>query len=88
MIEKKIQGLLPESVVFLSPSQAGGFSGIQGAVCSVANQMELKTGERPKLVVATSELGRRGNQVAVRRMAKRMELKTGERLQDIDKRLM
>ena len=40
MIEKKIQGLLPESVVFLSPSQAGGFSGHQGAVSSVANQID------------------------------------------------
>ena len=79
MKDLRRHGMLPDSIVFLSPSQARGFSGIQGAVCSVANQMELKTGERPKLVVATSELGRRGNQVAVNRMAKRMELKTGER---------
>jgi hypothetical protein len=35
-------GLLPESVLFLSPSQAGGFSGIQGAVHSITMQMELK----------------------------------------------
>ena len=45
----------------------------------MAKLMELKTGERPTLSVAASELGRRGNQVAVHRMAKRMELKTGER---------
>ncbi len=56
MIDKKIQGLLPESVVFLSPSQAGGFSGHQGAVSSVANQMELKTGEMPSFEAAASEL--------------------------------
>ena len=77
----RLHGLLPESVEFLSPSQVGGlsegFSGHQGAVRSVANQMELKTGEMPTLAAAASELGKRGNQGTVRRMAKRMELKTG-----------
>ena len=38
-------GLLPESVEFLSPSQAGGFSGQQGAVRSVANQLYRKLGD-------------------------------------------
>ena len=77
----RLHGLLPESVEFLSPSQVGGlsegFSGHQGAVRSVANQMELKTGEMPTLAAAASELGKRGNQGTVRRMAKRVELKTG-----------
>ena len=58
-------GLLPESVEFLSPSQAGGLSGRQGAVCSVANQMKEKTGEMPTLAAAASDLGRRGNQGAL-----------------------
>jgi hypothetical protein len=67
-------GLLPESVVFLSPSQAGH----KGTVRSIANQMELKTGEMPTLVAAASELVRRGNQDAVHSAANQMELKTGE----------
>ena len=58
-------GLLPESVEFLSPSQAGGLSGRQGAVCSVADQMKEKTGEMPTLAAAASDLGRRGNQGAL-----------------------
>jgi hypothetical protein len=66
-------GLLPEPVDFLSPSQAGH----EGAVRSIANQMELETGEMPTLVAAASELGRRGNQGAVRSIANQMELKTG-----------
>ena len=52
-------GLMPKSVFFLSPSQAGGFSGHQGEVRSVANHMELKTGEMPTLAASASELGRR-----------------------------
>ncbi len=71
-------GLLPESVEFLSPSQAGGFSGHQGAVRSVANQIKLKIGEMPTLVEAASELGSRGNQGAVRSIANQMKLKTEE----------
>ena len=67
-------GLLPESVEFLSPSQAGGFSGHQGTVCSVANQMKEKTGVMPTLVVVAFELGSRGNQGTV---AKQMKEKTG-----------
>ena len=70
-------GLLPESVVFLSPSQAGDFSGIQGSVRSVANQMESETGERPTLTAAASELGRRANQGSVRSVANQMKEKTG-----------
>ena len=50
----RLHGLLPESVEFLSPSQAGGFCGMQGAVHSVAMQMELKTGEMPSLEAAAS----------------------------------
>ena len=61
----RLHGMLPESVEFLSPSQAGGFSGIQGAVRSVANQMKEETGEMPSLVAAASELGSRGNEGAV-----------------------
>ena len=71
----------PESVEFLSPSQArgfsGGFSGHQGVVRNVADQLVLKTVEMPTLVAAASELGRRGNQGAVRSIANQMELKTG-----------
>ena len=58
--------MLPESVEFLTPSQvggfAGGFSGHQGAVRSVTNQMKLKTREMPTLAAAASELGRRAYQ--------------------------
>ena len=72
----------PESVEFLSPSQArgfsGGFSGHQGVVRNVADQLVLKTVEMPTLAVAASELGRRGNQGAVRKVANQMKLKTGE----------
>jgi len=70
-------GLLPESVEFLSPSQAGGFSGHQGTVCSVANQMKEKTGVMPTLVVVGFELGSRGNQGTVSSVAKQMKVKTG-----------
>ena len=52
----RLHGLLPESVEFLSPSEAGH----QGTVCSVTNQLELKIGEMPTLAAAASELGRRG----------------------------
>ena len=58
-----LHGLLPESVEFLSPSQAG----YQGAVWSVANQMKEKTEEIPIPKAAASELGSRGKQGAVRR---------------------
>ena len=58
-------GLSPKSVEFLSPSQAGGFSGHQGTVSSVANQMELKTGEMPSFEAAASKLGRRAIQGTV-----------------------
>jgi hypothetical protein len=44
MKDIRCHGLLPESVELFSPSQAGGFSGHQGAVSSVANQMKEKTG--------------------------------------------
>ena len=70
-------GLLPESVEFLSPSQAGGFSGHQGKVCSVANQMNEKAGVMPTLVVVAFELGSRGNQGTVSSVAKQMNEKTG-----------
>ena len=73
VIEKQIQGLLPESVVFLSPSQAGGFSGHQSAVSSVANQMELKTGEMPSFEAAASELGRKAIQGMVHSVAIQMK---------------
>jgi hypothetical protein len=56
-----------------------GRRGNEGAVCSVANQMELETGEKPTLKAAASELGRRGNEGAVRSVANQMELKTGEK---------
>jgi hypothetical protein len=62
MKDLRLHGLLPESLEFLSPSQAGGFSGHQGAVRSVANQMKEKNGVLPTLAAAASELGRRGNQ--------------------------
>ncbi len=45
-----LHGLLPESVEFLSPSQASN----QGAVRSVANQMKEKIGVMPTLAVAAS----------------------------------
>ena len=73
----RLHGLLPESVEFLSPSQAGGFSGIEGAVCSVANQMELKTGKKATLKEAATELGSRGNEGTVSSFADKMELETG-----------
>ena len=56
---------------------AGGFSGIQGSVCSVTNQMELETGERPTLAAAASELGRRANQGSVCNVANQMKEKSG-----------
>jgi hypothetical protein len=56
-----------------------GRRGNEGAVRSVANQMELKTGEKPTLKAAASELGSRGNEGAVRSVANQMELKTGEK---------
>jgi len=54
-----------------------GHRGIQGSVCSVANQMELKTGEMPTLAAAASELGSRGNEGAVRSVANQMKEKSG-----------
>ena len=65
MKDLRWHGLLPESVEFLSPSQAGGFSGPQSAVRSVTNQMKEKTGVLSTLTAAASELGRRGNQGAL-----------------------
>jgi hypothetical protein len=50
----------------------------QSAVRSVANQMELETGEMPSLAAAASELGSRANQGAVRSVANQMELEIGE----------
>jgi hypothetical protein len=70
----RLHGLLPESVEFLSPGQAGA----QGAVCSVANQMKEKTGEMPTLKAAAYELVSRGIQGAVRSVANQMELETRE----------
>jgi hypothetical protein len=67
-------GLLPESVEFLSPSQAG----YHGAVRSIAKQMKEKSGKMPTLVEAASELVSRGNQGAVRSVANQMKEKTGE----------
>jgi hypothetical protein len=55
-----------------------GSRGNQGAVRSVANQMELETGEMPTLAAAASELGSRANQGAVRSVANQMELEIGE----------
>ena len=76
-----LHGLLPESVEFLSPSQAGGFSGgfsgHQGTVHSVANQMKEKTGVLPTLTVVASKLGSRGNQSVVRSVTNQMKEKTG-----------
>jgi hypothetical protein len=69
-----LHGLLPESVEFLSPSQAG----YQGAVRSVANQMKEKTGEMPTLKAEASEFGSRGNEGEVRSVAIQMKEKTGE----------
>ena len=61
----RLHGLLPESVEFLSPSQAGGFCGMQGAIRCVAMQMELKTGEMPSLEAAASKLGRTSGRKSV-----------------------
>ncbi len=72
--DRCLHGLLPASVEFLSPSQAG----YQGAVRSVANQMKEKTGEMPTLKAAASELGSRAIQGAVRSVANQMKEKTGE----------
>jgi hypothetical protein len=68
-----LHGLLPESVEFLSPGQAGH----QGAVRSVANQMELKTGKMATLKEAATELGIREG--AVRSVSNQIELKTGKK---------
>ena len=58
-----------------------GRRAIQGAIRSIAMQMELKTGEMPSLKAATSELGRRGgilgNQGAVSSVPNQMKEKTG-----------
>jgi hypothetical protein len=51
----------------------------QGAVSSVANQMELETGEKPTLKEAAIELASRGKQGAVCSFANKMELETGEK---------
>jgi hypothetical protein len=51
----------------------------QGVVSSIANQMELETGEMPTLKKAASELGSRANQGTVRSVANHMELETGEK---------
>ena len=48
----------------------------QGAVSSVANQMELETGEMPTLKKAASELGSRANQGTVLSVANQMKEKT------------
>ena len=64
----RLHGLLPESVEFLSPSQAG----IQGTVRSIANQMKEKTGVMVTHAEAASELGSRGNQGTVRSVFKRL----------------
>jgi hypothetical protein len=74
----RLHGLLPESVEFLSPSQAGGFSGNEGAVRSVANQMKEKTGVMPTLKAAASELGRRLNQSSLETFS----LRTGIALEE------
>ena len=68
----RLHGLLPESVEFLSPSQAGGFSGHQGTVRSIANQMKEKMGVMATHAEAASELGSRGNQGTVRSIFKRL----------------
>ena len=49
----------------------------QGAVSSVANQMELETGEMPTLKKAASKLGSRANQGTVLSVANQMKGKTG-----------
>ena len=58
-----------------------GRRAIQGAIRSIAMQMELKTGEMPSLKATASELGRRGgilgNQGAVSSVANQMKEKTG-----------
>jgi hypothetical protein len=54
-----------------------GRRGNQGAVRSVANQMELETGKKPTLKEAAFELSSRGNQAQVRSVANQMELETG-----------
>ena len=46
----------------------------QGAVCSVADQMELEIGVMPTLKAAASELGSGANQGTVRSIANQMEL--------------
>jgi hypothetical protein len=56
-----------------------GRRAIQGAVGSIANQMELKTGKKATLKEAATELGSRGNEGAVRSVANQMELKTGKK---------
>jgi hypothetical protein len=56
-----------------------GRRGNQGAVRSVANQMELKTGKKATLKEAATELASRGNKGAVRSVANQMELKTGKK---------
>jgi hypothetical protein len=55
-----------------------GSRGNEGAVRSVANQMELKTGKKATLEAAV-ELGSRANQGAVSSVANQMELETGEK---------
>jgi len=54
-----------------------GSRGNEGAVSSVANQMELETGKKATLKEAATELGSRCTQGAVRRVANQIELKTG-----------
>jgi hypothetical protein len=56
-----------------------GRRGNQGAVRSIANQMELETGVMPTLKKAASELGSRANQGAVLSVANQMELKSGKK---------
>ena len=56
-----------------------GKRAIQGAHSSVANQMELETGEKPTQKEAAIELASRANQGAVRSFANKMELETGEK---------
>ena len=47
-----------------------GKRAIQGAVRSVANQMELKTGKKATLKEAATEFGSRGNEGTVRRLTR------------------
>jgi hypothetical protein len=56
-----------------------GSRGNEGAVCSVANQIELKTGKKATLKEAATELSSRGNKGAVCSVANQMELKTGKK---------